>query len=294
MIEEISGGRLVIKTYEGGGIAASDTELESCHAGILDAARGGTSVWAAQLPAAPPFTCIVGGPTALEYFFWYMWGPGLDLMQEMLDTGGFNVKPVVSICRGPEVFLYTSFPLTKPEDLSGKKLRLLGDEAAIFSNLNVAATATPSGEIYESYSRGVIDGFQHGTLFFDLTMGFQEIVDYAYMSPVRQATDPNCHWVNKDSWAELPDDLKLLVEQVWWAEGIRYYAEESYECTVATPEWIAAGCKVEPTPKSVEDALIKYSNEFYEERMAKDPFLAKVINSLMEWRDAYAATFPKL
>jgi TRAP-type mannitol/chloroaromatic compound transport system substrate-binding protein len=225
---------------------------------------------------------------------WYMWGDGLDLMQEMFDTGGFNVSPIAADCREPETFLYTSYEMNAPEDLAGKKMRLLGDEAEIFGRLDVAAVATPSPELYEALSRGVIDGFQHSSLAVDINFGFQEIVDYAYVSPVRQPTDMYIYLVNKDSWAALPDDLKVLVEELWWAEGIRGYAEWTFKNTTATQEWIDAGVQVLPTPKSVEDILIQYSTEFYQARGATNPFYAKLMKSLDDWRDAYAKTYPRL
>ena len=94
------------------------------------------------------------------------------------------------------------------------RMRLLGDEAVIFGKLGVAAVATPSPEIYEAMQRGVIDGFQHQNIGGDIRMGFQEIVDYVYMSPARQPTDMYILYVNKDAWAELPDDLKKILTEV--------------------------------------------------------------------------------
>jgi TRAP-type mannitol/chloroaromatic compound transport system substrate-binding protein len=293
-IEVASNGRLIIQVNEGGAIVPADTELTAVDRGILDLAHNGPILWVGELPDAPPFSTSVGGPTALQYYMWYMWGDGLDLMQEMFDTGGFNVTPIAADCREPETFLYTSFIMDKPEDLDGKKMRLLGDEAEIFGRLGVAAVATPSPELYEALSRGVIDGFQHSSLAVDWNFGFQEIVDYAYMSPVRQPTDMYIYLVNKDSWAALPDDLKVLVEELWWAEGIRGYAEWTYKNTTAAKDWINAGVQVLPTPTSVEDILIQYSTEFYEARGATNPFYAKLMKSLSDWRDAYAATYPRL
>jgi TRAP-type mannitol/chloroaromatic compound transport system substrate-binding protein len=238
---------------------------------------------------------MVGGPTALQYYMWYMWGEGFDLMQEMFDAGGYSkVMPVAAICRESETFLYTSFEVNGPDDLKGKKMRLLGDEAVIFGQLDVAAVSTPSPEIYEAMQRGVIDGFQHSSLAVDWPMGFHEIVDYAYVSPLRQPTDMYIYIVNKDKWAELPDDLKKIFEELVWAEGIRHYAEWTYANTTATQDWIAAGVNVTPAPKSLEDAIVNASNEFYATRMAEDPFYDKLMKSLQAWRDAYATTYPSL
>ena len=295
LINEACVGRLQIQTNEGGAIVPADTEIEAVQRGVLDVAHNGPILWVGDLPSSPPFSMMVGGPTALQYYMWYMWGDGFDLMQEMFDNGGYsNVTPIAATCREPETFLYTSFEVNGPGDLAGKKMRLLGDEAVIFGKLDVAAVSTPSPEIYESMQRGVIDGFQHSSLAVDWPMGFHEIVDYAYVSPLRQPTDMYIWIVNEDSWAELPDDLKIIVSELWWAEGIRHYAEWTYANTTATKDWIAAGVNVVAAPKSLEDAIVTASNDFYATRMAEDPFYDKLMKSLQAWRDAYATTYPKL
>jgi len=294
-IKAASGGRFVIQANEGGAIVPADTEIEAVQRGILDGASNGPILWVGDLPQSPPFSMMVGGPTAMQYQMWYLWGEGLVLMKEMFDAGGFeNVKPIATICREPETFLYTSFPVNGPEDLAGKKMRLLGDEAVIFGQLDVAAVSTPSPEIYESMQRGVIDGFQHSSLAVDWPMGFHEIVDYAYVSPLRQPTDMYVYIVNEQSWADLPNDLKWIFTELVWAEGTRHYAEWTYKNTTATADWIAAGVQVVPAPKSLEAAIVNASNDFYAKRMAEDPFYDKLMKSLQNWRDAYGMTYPSL
>ena len=294
-IEAASGGRFIIQANEGGAIVPADTEIEAVQRGILDGASNGPILWVGDLPQSPPFSMMVGGPTAMQYQMWYLWGEGLVLMKEMFDAGGFdNVKPIATICREPETFLYTSFPVAGPEDLAGKKMRLLGDEAVIFGELDVAAVSTPSPEIYEAMQRGVIDGFQHSSLAVDWPMGFHEIVDYAYVSPLRQPTDMYVYIVNEQSWADLPNDLKWIFTELVWAEGTRHYAEWTYKNTTATADWIAAGVQVVPAPKSLEAAIVNASNAFYAKRMAEDPFYDKLMKSLQNWRDAYALTYPSL
>jgi TRAP-type mannitol/chloroaromatic compound transport system substrate-binding protein len=294
-IEAASGGRFIIQPNEGGAIVPADTEHEGVQRGILDGCSMGPILWVGDLPQSPPFSMMVGGPTAMQYQMWYLWGEGLVLMKEMFDAGGFeNLKPIATICREPETFLYTTFPIDGPEDLDGKKMRLLGDEAEIFGPLGVAAVSTPSPEIYESMQRGVIDGFQHSSLAVDWPMGFHEIVDYAYVSPLRQPTDMYVYIVNEQSWADLPNDLKWIFTELVWAEGTRHYAEWTYKNTTATADWIAAGVQVVPAPKSLEAAIVDASNDFYAKRMAEDPFYDKLMKSLQNWRDAYALTYPSL
>ena len=293
-VEEATGGRLIIKPNPGGAIVPADTEIDGVNKGILDLGHGAFISMSGDFPAAPLFDTIVAGPTALEYYFWYLWGPGIDLSQEMLDSKEYNVKVVAVDANLPEVFLYTNKPIKTVADLKGMTLRLLGDEAAIFGKFGVSATATSSGELYEAMDRGVIDGFQHSNLAADWDLGFQECVNYAYTSTVRQPTDVFVYYVNKDTWEALPDDLKTIVEEATWVNGIRHYADWTYRCTQVLDKWTDAGVVVEPISGEIEDALIGAANDYYAERAAADPFFAKVYNSLLEWQAKYDLAFPRL
>jgi len=293
-VDAASQGRFSIQPNPGGAIVPADTELEPVSSGVLQLAHNGPILWKPHLSASTIFSTSIAGPTALQYFFWYQVGDGFKLMQEMFDDGGFNVMPISASVELPETFLYTSFPINTVADLKGKKMRLLGDEAVIFGKLGVAAVATPSPEIYEAMQRGVIDGFQHQNIGGDIRMGFQEIVDYVYMSPARQPTDMYIMYVNKDAFAALPDDLKVILTEVGWAEGIKHFGLGSYELTQASPVWEAAGATIAPIPKEVEDAVVESALAFYDEQAAKDPFFKKTMESLRAWRDAYNKVLPKL
>jgi len=293
-IAEASGGRLIIETYAGDAICPADTELDGANAGMIDIGHGAFSTWAGTFPPAPLFNKMVSGPSAMEYYFWFQEGQGMDLAHEMLASKNYNVHCIAVDAIVPEVFLYTNHPITGTEDVKGKKYRMLGDEATIFGKLGISAIATPSGEVYESMQRGVIDGFQMGNLAGDLDWGAEEIVDYAYMGTTRQPTDIFVYFVDGDSWAELPDDLKVLVEELYWREGIRQYGELTNKNTKALPQWEAAGVTIEAMPQSVVDAVDEAAAQFYTEMCNKDPFYKKTYDSLIEWKDAYRTAYPRL
>ena len=39
-----------------------------------------------------------------------------------------------------------------------------------------------------------------------------EVVDYVYLSQARQPYEYNCYYINRQAWAELPDDLKKMLD----------------------------------------------------------------------------------
>jgi TRAP-type mannitol/chloroaromatic compound transport system substrate-binding protein len=294
MVEKASNGRFIIQANQGGAIVPSDTELDPTSKGVLQMGSNGPILWKALLPQAPLFSTFIGGPTAMQYFMWFQVGDGFKLMKEMFATKSLNVTPVAAWAELPEVFLYTNFPITNLDAVKGKKMRLLGDEAVIFGKLGVSAVSTPSGEIYQAMKSGVIDGFQHSNLGTDEMMGFHEVAKYAYMGPTRQPTDMYVMYVNNDAWAKLPDDLKQILTDAGWAEGINHYSLGIQKAVTVAAKWQAAGVKIEPVPKFFEDAVVKSAMEFYAEMKAKDPFFAKVYDSLMAWKNLVNAAFPTL
>ena len=294
-IEKASYGKMVIKPHPGGAIVTADTEVKSTHKGLLQmSSTEASSGLAGTFPAAPLFAKSVGGLTAMEQYFWFRVGDGLDLLNEMFANKNWNVQAIAAVACPAETFLYSNKALNKPEDLKGMKIRLLGDEAQIFKKLGVAATSTSSEELYESMQRGVVDAFQHGNLADDVPYGFYEICKHAYISPVRQPSAAFIICVNKDAWAKLPENLKILVEEVCWSQGINYYAKSTSQIGVATETWEKAGVKISPISKSIEEALMESANEFYEKECASRPFYKKVYESMKKWQKMYRAAFPQL
>jgi len=77
-----------------------------------------------------------------------------------------------------------------------------------------SVVAIPGAELYESVQRGVVDAFQYSTPATDHSIAMYEVVDYIYLSPVRQSTDFHYYTINRDAFNELPDDLKRMVKEL--------------------------------------------------------------------------------
>jgi len=294
-ITMLSGGRLVMKGFPENGVVPADQELvEGVDKGVLDYCLNGPMLWRAKNPQAGLFSIVVAGPSAMEMMYWYLVGGGLELGQKMFDANKMNAKMMYGFPTTPEVFLYSKVPITKKEDVKGLKIRVIGDEATIFAKLGVVPTNVTSPEIYEAVKRGVIDGFQHSSLSSDLTMAFQEVVKYAYVSEIRQPCDPQIFAVNKKSWADLPDDLKALVEDEFKLQGLKYYSKQMRDDTVAVDKWKGYGVNVLPCPQDLADELSKVATAFYQEKAAADPLYKEIYESLLTFKSTVRATFSRL
>jgi len=289
-----SGGRLVMKANPAGAISPAAKEFDGVHAGVLDFAMTAYGYWTDKFPAAMLFTYQIGGLSPMEAAAWQLVGGGNELAHKMIT--GYNVKLLTGVILPPENFLWTHKELKAPGDLKGLKYRSGGgDEPTIFGEyLGTAGVFMPTGEIYESMQRGVIDGFQCSSPAVDYSMGFHEVSEYCWISPSRQPSEFHSYLFNTDSWAELPDDLKALVEEMCLATGLEHYTYMMREDVLAIEKLKEYGTNVLPVPASIDEAVIAAADAFYAEKRAEDPMVAEVLDSIDAFKKIYREAYQRL
>jgi len=288
-IKQASNGRLLIKVHGGGEIYAATKEHEGVDSGVLDYAENSMIWWVDRFPAAPLFNYMIAGLRPVEMMMW-MLGDGNKLFNEMIAST--NVIGLVGWTGTPEIFISTTKPLNTLADLKGLKYRSAGDDGTVFKNLGASVISVPPGEIYEAMKRGVIEAFQLSSPATDLTYHMEEVVKYVYLSPVRQPCEYFTYLVNKKSWAALPDDLKVIVQQAQLEEAWVYLQQTIVDDAKAIEVYKSKGITVASIPKVFEDEMRTQAKAMYDERAAKDQFYAKVLNSQRAFGAAYSATYP--
>jgi TRAP-type mannitol/chloroaromatic compound transport system substrate-binding protein len=290
-IAAMTNGQFTINLRGGGAIVPGWEEAKTAEAGGLDFAITASFVWRDVSPAAPLFNNVLGSTMFPVKFMSWMLNYGHPLFNEMMKSK--NIVSLPGWEGTPEMFLSTNKPLKTAADIKGLKIRTAGDDAAIFSKLGAAPVSVPPPEIYENMQRGVFDAFQLNCPAIDLSEHLYEVIKYAYVSPVRQPAEYHIYYINGDSWKKLPDNYKAIFQSAVMAEAYRYLNETIVADSAAIKEYIARGVIVGPPPKEIEEAFIKAAKEFYAENVAKDPFFAKVWQSIQDFEKAYDATFPR-
>lgn len=291
-VTKASGGRLVLTPHPAGAIVPATEEFEGVHKGILDFAITCYMYWVDRFPAAGLFTMRSGGMSPTEKYIWFHIGGGAELAQRMVE--GYNVKllPVAEVCP-PEVFLHTNVPLREPADLVGLKARAVGDGAAILARMGVGVVFMPVGEVFEAMHLGVIDAFEAASPTINWGLGLQEVGKYLYLSPSRQPYETNPFLINRDSWEALPPDLQQIVKEVVRAEAMRYYAYAIAADLEALQKFRDFGVEVKTVPPAIEAAVLETAAEFYRELAAKDAFAAEVLQSQIEFQEAFRAAWER-
>jgi TRAP-type mannitol/chloroaromatic compound transport system substrate-binding protein len=291
-ITEASGGRLVLTPHPGGAIVPAKKELEGVEKGVLDFAITCYMYWVGRWPAAGLFTMRSGGMSPTEKYIWFHAGGGAELAQQMLEGTNVKILPVAEVCP-PEIFLHTNVPLREPADLKGLKSRAVGDGAAILARLGAVIVPMPVGEVFEAMHLGVIDAFEAASPVINWGLGLQEVARYLYLSPTRQPYETNPFLINRDRWEELPRDLQVIVEEVVRTEAMRYYAYAIVLDLEALQKFKDFGVIVKTLPPTIEDAIQKAAVEFYAELAAKCAFAAKVLQSQIEFQEAFRAAWER-
>jgi TRAP-type mannitol/chloroaromatic compound transport system substrate-binding protein len=293
LVSTLSSGRLVAEPHPAGAIAPALEAFDAVDSGSLDYAWVPGNYLRDKWLVASLFDNEINGMSPVEQFLWFLEGGGAELAQEMVEEYDVYVTRSGSLFP-PEIFLSTTKELSSLQDVKGLKVRTAGDDGAIFTEMGASVVMVPGGEIYESMQRGVIDGFQFMSPAGDITMGFDEVVDYMYLSPVRQPCSTTLLLANSDKWASLSDDLKAVIEDAFLAEAWTWYGKVVQADGEAIEEYKESGVTVGPIPGDIEAEMAELAEDMYAERAAEDPFYAEVLESRHRFQDTIRETYERL
>jgi len=292
-ITKASGGRLELKPFPGGAIVPANKEFDGVDTAAIDFAVNTPSFWLDKFPAAGLFSYQIAGLTGVEMYGWMTNGGGNDLLQRMVDKYKVYMVPGSGILGSSEIFLHSSKPINSANDLKGMKIRAAGDGGEILKRMGASIVFIPGTEVYDSAKRGVIDAFELSNPTVDWSYSVQEVAKYVYLGPFRQPCEYGVVMVNKDSWAKLPDDLKVLVTEIARVAPIRLYLSLMTTDSSYVQKMIDYGDIVAVANPDVEKAMVAEAAKFYDEKAAADPFFKEVLTSARNYQAGLRKAFPR-
>jgi len=287
---DASGGRLKLEF-----VPSPDPQgaFDQLNAGEIDFVIMHFAFWKDKFPAGELFTMRLGGMSPMEKYLWFISGGGAELAQQMIGAYNVHLVPGGGQLTTPETFLNSNAKIKVPGDLVDLKIRTAGDGAEIFNMMGAKPVFMPAREIYEALQEGWIDAAEFASPCLDWTMKFYEVVENVYVSECRASHQFLAFLVNKTSWEELPDDLKVIVEKVSREEAIAGYADVC-QGDIEALEWFKDyGCNVETLSVEVEEAFLDAANEFYDQMAAADPFYAEVLQSQRDFQATFRDTWSR-
>ena len=284
-VEKMSGGRLKIDLLPAGAVVGAFQVLDAVNDGVLDAAHTVPVYWYGKHKAASLFgTGPVFGGSATTMLSWFYAGGGQDLYRELTqDIMGLNVYGFYGFPMFAQPFGWFKKPVTTAAELQGFKYRTVGLAADLMQKLGMSVAQLPGGEIVPAMERGVIDAFEFNNPSSDMRFGAQDVAKYYYLSSYHQASESFEFLFNKDSFDDLDDDLKAIlqygVESASTANTAMAMDNYSKDLKALQEKH---GVNVERTSKDILDAQLKAWDQLIPD-LEKDPFIKKVLDSQRAW-----------
>jgi len=158
-VARLSQGALRIEIYPGGQLGSERETLELLQFGSL----GMTKVSGAVLESfADPYR-LFGVPylfSGRAQMFRVLDG---DIGREILASGVTKRLLGLGYYDSGSRHFYSTFPVERPADLSGKKIRVMNSRSSIamVDAMGAAATPLPLGDLYTALQQGVVDGAEN-------------------------------------------------------------------------------------------------------------------------------------
>jgi len=276
-VEEMSGGRLKITLHGSGEIVSGPEVLNGVRDGALDAAANTPAFQKGEFPASDLFYTLPGGVTQFHDLFVWMYGyGGQELEQEMYG----DQVVVFPLGFTPPEEIWTNKEIKSLDDIEGLKIRAAGLSSDLWKKMGASPVLLPGGEVVPSLQRGVVDAAEFTFPSMDVPLGLPDVASHVYGPPLHMGANMFQLIINPDRWAELPDDLKAIVENAAVAASSEGYAIEWIE-TMKSYEKMRneMDLVIEKLPVSIQEKAHELTYQILEERSQQDEFFKKVWES---------------
>ncbi|MBV1787805.1 TRAP transporter substrate-binding protein [Marinobacterium sp. D7] len=278
MAEKMSAGRLKIRIDSSNKHKAPFGIFDMVKSGQYDMGHTASYYYKGKVPNTMYFTTVPFSMTVPEQYAWFYHGGGMELMQKVYEPHGMLSFPGGNT--GNQMGGWFRKEINSVEDLKGLKMRTPGFAGEVMSELGVAVTNIPPGELYTSLERGTIDALEWVGPALDLPMGFHRIAKYYYSGWQEPAAEVQ-FLVNKKVWDGLPEDLQEILRVAMRTAAYDMYTQSTHMNSLAwdkmKEEYPDVTHKV--FPSEVIKALRDTTERLLKEQAAADPLAAEIIDS---------------
>lgn len=205
-LEERTGGRVKVDYFAGGSLLPPTGMFEGVVSGVADI--GYSHIF--YTPGRMSVTAVTGLP--LGYSSGWVSAQVLnDFYHKFKPEEWDDVVVLYMNTSTPSAISTSKTPIRKLEDLKGLTIRAPGLTGEVIKALGGTPAPTPMPEVYDAISKGVLDG-ETSPIETLRAFKFAEVVKYS--TSVWQINYPYPFYLvmNKDSYARLPDDIKIIFD----------------------------------------------------------------------------------
>ncbi|HUX14678.1 MAG TPA: DctP family TRAP transporter solute-binding subunit [Spirochaetia bacterium] len=263
VVNEISGGRIVVQVFPSGQLADQKTEILDVQNGSLDMGSDASPSWFSSLADYPQIGVLESAYlySSLDEMYRVLLGPvGQQYWNTLEQKSGIKVLDVWYLGTRELDLTKKAGPVKTPADLKGIKLRMPNSDAWLDAGRSLGANPTPLGfgEVYLALKTGTIDG-QDNPIPTDATEKFFEVTHYliltnhmiGYITPI----------INAKLWNSMPKEDQLYIEKA--LQIARYY--NNYETLLNEDRLLAEAQKQYGIEVVIPDqkAFMEHARQFY-------------------------------
>jgi TRAP-type C4-dicarboxylate transport system substrate-binding protein len=280
-VEKRTSGRVAITYHPGGTLVPMAQTYDAVQGGMADIGYSWFGMTPGRFPLMELFDLPFGVKTSAAYAMLTKDFVSRFKPKELADT---KVLFVISI--GPGV-IAAKKPITKLEDLKGLKIRTLGGPlVTILKLLGAVPVVIPSVDVYDSGSKGIIDGVQ--TSFAGLTtFKWAEIFPHTVMNYSTSSFGTAFVVMNKDKWNALPPDIQQTIDKTldeYWVKLGRAWDQSTAKDTRTLA---AAKYNITELSRSEDERWAKMIAPVYDtyikEKSAKGVPAAEAVKFVQDW-----------
>jgi tripartite ATP-independent transporter DctP family solute receptor len=212
LVKERSDGRITLRVYPNSQLVSGDQtrEFSAMRSGLIDMAVGSTINWSPQVPELNLFSLpfLMPDTAAVDAITGSKAG---EMAFKAIESRG-----VIPLAWGENGFRELSNsrkPITKPEDLAGLKIRVVG--SPLFQDTFQALGANPTQmswtDAKPALTTGAVDGQENPLSVFDVARIDQ--ADQRYLTMWHYMNDPLIFAVNQRVWKTLSKEDQALLRQ---------------------------------------------------------------------------------
>ena len=257
-VEAASNGAISVEIFAGTQLCANGAE---CLQGIAD---GSLDVYISTSGGAAgifPYVQIFDLPYLLRddrVAETVLRGEFTDLLRKkaLESSGGMIRLMTIGNTGGWRNFANTQKTIKQPSDMEGLKIRTVVADLPqeLVKALGASPTPIPWPELFTSFQTGVVEGSKNGITdimgmkFPDAGLQYITLDGHAYMGAL--------WWMNNDAYMALPDDMKRVVNDGFYALQQATFASPKRKSIQAYQDFVAGGGTIYvPTPE--EKAMFK-------------------------------------
>ncbi len=208
-LEEKSGGKVKLDIYPSEQLGSENELVMQLQMGALDITKVSTS----PLEGFIPIYSVFSLPYLFrdEAHYWKVLnGP---VGKELLIAGkSKNLRGLCYYDAGSRSFYTKDKPILSPDDLKGKKIRVMSSNTAIqmMKELGASSVAISFGELYTSLQQGVVDGAENNPPSFSSSSHFEVCKYYSLDEHTRI---PDIILISTKTWNRLSPEIQQYIQE---------------------------------------------------------------------------------